>query len=186
MPAGIVKAFYRSRGYGFIRAENDSRDVFVHRTALETANLTELRKGQKVTFDVADDQGRSVAKNLRLVEERTGRGYPIMAGPEGELERESVRKKSGNSNRKPITRATLERCLTDDVRKAAPECEGFVGVIIQAVTPEVADGINWVVKGVKYGKADRSRCETVLGTVLREKQQNYVLVDDRAGFKEQL
>src|ERR1700753_3033849 len=161
MPAGIVKAFYRSRGYGFIRTENDSRDIFVHRTALETANLTELRKGQKVTFDVADDHGRSVAKNLRLVEGGNGRCHPITAGPEGELERGSVRKKSGGSSRKPITRATLERCLTDDVRKAAPECEGFVGVIIEGVTPEGVDGVNWVVKGVKYGKANRSRCETV-------------------------
>ena len=180
MPAGIVKAFYRSRGYGFIRADNDGRDVFVHRTALETANLKELRKGQKVTFDVADDQGRSVAKNLRLVEERTDRDDPIKVTPQGELERESVRKKSGNSDRKPITRAILERCLTDAVRKAAPECEGFVGVIIQKVMPEVLDGVNWVVKGVKYGKANRSRCETVLGATLREKQQNYVLVDDHA------
>jgi cold shock protein len=180
MPAGIVKAFYRSRGYGFIRADNDSRDVFVHRTALEAANLKELRKGQKVTFDVADDQGRSVAKNLRLVEERTDRDDPIKVTPEGELERQSVRKKSGNSDRKPITRAILERCLTDTVRKAAPECEGFVGVIIQMVMPEVLGGVNWVVKGVKYGKANRSRCETVLGTTLREKQQNYVLVDDHA------
>ena len=186
MPAGIVKAFYRSRGYGFIRAENDSKDVFVHRTALETANLKELRKGQKVTFDVADDQGRSVAKNLRLVEGRTGRDYPIKVTPESELQRDSVRKKSGNSDRKPITRAILERCLTDAVRKSAPECEGFVGVIIQRVMPEGLDGANWVVKGVRYGKADRSRCETVLGTSLREKQQNYVLVDDHVELKEHL
>lgn len=185
MPAGIVKAFYRSRGYGFIRVENDSRDVFVHRTALETANLTDLRKGQKVTFDMADDQGRSVAKNLRLVEERGGRGYPIVSVPQGELERESDPKRSGNFTRKPITRTILERCLTDGVREAAPECEGFVGVIIQAVTPEVVDGVNWVVKGVKYGRADRSRCETVLATMLREKQQIYVLVDERVGSKEQ-
>ena len=88
MPVGIVKAFYRSRGYGFIRTDNDSRDVFVHRTALETANLKELRKGQKVTFDVADDRGRSVAKNLRLVEEPTDRNAPIKVTPESELERE--------------------------------------------------------------------------------------------------
>ena len=60
--------------------------------------------------------------------------------------------------------------------------QGFVGVIIQMVMPEVLGGVNWVIKGVKYGKANRSRCETVLGTTLREKQQNYVLVDDHAGL----
>lgn len=183
MPAGIVKAFYRSRGYGFIRAENDGRDVFVHRTTLETANLKELRKGQKVTFDVVEDQGRSVAKNLRLVEGRTGSDDPIKVTPESEPGRKSVRKKSGSSDRKSITREILERFLTDAVRKSAPECEGFVGVIVQRVMPEGLDGANWVVKGVKYGKADRSRCETVLGTSLREEQQNYVLVDDHAELK---
>jgi cold shock protein len=180
MPTGIVKVFYRSKGYGFIRRDNDDKDIFVHRTALETAGLKDLRKGQRVSFDHADDQGRLFAKNLRIVdEEGAEQGSSIFVSPRTEGDTESMRDKSNPPDRKPITLATLERSLTDAVRKVAPECEAFVGVIVERVVPKTPDGVNWVVKGVRYGKANRNRCETALGLSLHEKQQEYSLVDDR-------
>lgn len=59
-----------------------------------------------------------------------------------------------------------------------PECETFVGVIIERVAPETPDEANWAVKGVRYGRADRDRCEAALGMSLREKQLDYVLSDE--------
>lgn len=176
MPTGIVKAFYRSRGFGFIRTETDSRDVFVHRTAFEAIDLKELRKGQKVTFAVSEDQGRLVAKNVRLIdEERADQSSSSLARLQGEGE------SSPASNRKPIASATLERSLTDAVRKVAPDCEAFVGVIVERIAPETTDGPNWVVKGVRYGKANRLKCVTALDAALEEKQQKYLLVDEEGG-----
>lgn len=180
MPAGIVKVFYRSKGYGFVRAENDMKDVFVHRTAFETGNLKELRKGQKVTFDIVQDQGRFVAKNLRLIEEDSGQGDPMLASTEGGIGADVTRDAPDKFDRKPVTRAILEKSLTDAVRKVAPECEAFVGVIVERVVPKTRNGVNWVVKGVRYGKANRSSCETALNTTLREEQQKYALVDDQS------
>ena len=66
MPAGIVKVFHRSRGYGFIRPEAGGEDLFVHRRVLEAAGIKHLRKGQRVSFDQANDLGRPFATNLRL------------------------------------------------------------------------------------------------------------------------
>jgi hypothetical protein len=79
--------------------------------------------------------------------------------------------------RKPITRAALEQSLADAVRSVTPECEAFVGVIIERVVPETPISANWAVKGVRYGKADRDRCEAALGMSLHEKQLEYMLSD---------
>ena len=66
MPTGIVKVFHRSRGYGFIRPETGGEDIFVHRRALEAACIKHLRKGQRVSFDQANDLGRPFATNLHV------------------------------------------------------------------------------------------------------------------------
>jgi cold shock CspA family protein len=182
MPTGIVKAFYRSRGYGFIRSETDGRDVFFHRKTLEATHLKELRKGQMVTFDVSDDQGRLVAKNLQLIdeEERSSQNGPGIAGEQSEREADFG---SDKSSRKSIASASLERTLTAAVRKVAPECEAFVGVIVERIVPEAADGANWAIKGVRYGKADRRKCESALCAAFRDNQQKYLLADDDASFR---
>ena len=80
-----------------------------------------------------------------------------------------------------MTRADLEQSLADAVRSVAPECQAFVGVIIERVVPETPEGANWAVKGVRYGRADRDRCEAALGMSLREKQLEYVLSDEHDG-----
>src|SRR5439155_22068986 len=68
MPTGIVKVFHRSRGYGFIRPEAGGEDIFVHRRALEAAGIKHLRKGQRVSFDQANDLGRPFATSLHLAD----------------------------------------------------------------------------------------------------------------------
>ncbi len=55
MTTGTVKFYNGSKGYGFIAPDDGSKDVFVHATALQRAGLTDLREGQKVTYDVQTD-----------------------------------------------------------------------------------------------------------------------------------
>jgi CspA family cold shock protein len=65
MATGTVKWFNPTKGYGFIQPEDGSRDVFVHISAVERAQLDNLREGQKVQFDVvAGRDGKSSAENL--------------------------------------------------------------------------------------------------------------------------
>ena len=56
MITGTVKFYNDQRGFGFIQPEDDSKDVFVHATALERAGLRGLFEGQKVSFDTAEDR----------------------------------------------------------------------------------------------------------------------------------
>ena len=69
MPAGSVKWYNPTKGYGFIAPETGGKDVFVHATALERAGIAHLDDGQKVTFDLeAGRDGRESASNLALAD----------------------------------------------------------------------------------------------------------------------
>ena len=181
MPTGIVKVFHRSRGYGFIRPEAGGEDIFVHRRALEAAGIKHLRKGHKVSFEQANDLGRPFATNLRLEAKREVNGHSVSVQDVTQENTESAREKPDKIDRKPMARADLEQSLADAVRSIAPQCQAFVGVIIERVVPQTADGANWVVKGVRYGRADRDQCEAALGMSLREKQLEYLLSDEHDG-----
>ena len=64
MATGIVKWFNPSKGYGFIAPEDGSNDVFVHITAVEKAGMQSLSEGQKISFELITEQGKTRAVNL--------------------------------------------------------------------------------------------------------------------------
>ena len=65
MPMGTVKWFNPTKGYGFIAPEAGGKDVFVHISAVQKAGLRTLNEGQKVSFEVEQQQnGRTAAVNL--------------------------------------------------------------------------------------------------------------------------
>jgi cold shock protein len=65
MATGIVKWFNTGKGFGFIQPEEGGPDVFVHISALERAGLSNLKEGQRVSFDVEMNKGRGSAVNLK-------------------------------------------------------------------------------------------------------------------------
>ena len=68
MPTGTVKFFNTSKGFGFIRPDDGSKDVFVHISAVERSGLGTLTENQKVSFEVQQGQnGKSSAVNLKAV-----------------------------------------------------------------------------------------------------------------------
>ena len=67
MTRGTVKWFNSQKGFGFIQPDDGSKDVFVHISAVERAGMNNLNEGQKVSFDVVTERGKSAAANLRTV-----------------------------------------------------------------------------------------------------------------------
>jgi CspA family cold shock protein len=66
MASGTVKWFNPVRGFGFIRPDDGSRNVFVHASALERSELEGLVEGQKVRFDVQRARnGKLAVANLK-------------------------------------------------------------------------------------------------------------------------
>ncbi|GLS23042.1 cold-shock protein [Labrys miyagiensis] len=67
MSIGTVKWFNPDKGFGFIRPEDGSSDVFVHIRAVERSGMRELLEGQKVSYEQVLDSksGKSAAENLK-------------------------------------------------------------------------------------------------------------------------
>lgn len=67
MAVGTVKWFNPDKGYGFIQPEGASKDVFVHISAVQQAGLHTLTEGQKVSFELVTQRGKTSAGELKLV-----------------------------------------------------------------------------------------------------------------------
>ena len=66
---GTVKWFNTTKGYGFIKPDNEAKDVFVHISAVERANLRSLAEGQRVSYEIQKGRdGRDAAANLTIVD----------------------------------------------------------------------------------------------------------------------
>jgi cold shock protein len=62
---GTVKWFNPTKGYGFIAPESGGKDIFVHISAVQKAGLRSLNEGQRLGFEIEQQQnGRSAAVNL--------------------------------------------------------------------------------------------------------------------------
>jgi CspA family cold shock protein len=68
LATGTVKWFNAQKGFGFIRPDDGSKDVFVHISAVERAGLGSLNEGQKLKYEVAMDRGKSAAANLAIAD----------------------------------------------------------------------------------------------------------------------
>lgn len=69
MSNGQVKWFNAKKGFGFIQPDEGGADVFVHISALERAGLSDLREGQRVSYELATNKGKTSAANLKLLDE---------------------------------------------------------------------------------------------------------------------
>lgn len=65
MATGTVKWFNPTKGYGFIQPEDGGDDVFVHISAVEQAGLGSLTEGQRVSYEVVSERGKTAAGNLQ-------------------------------------------------------------------------------------------------------------------------
>lgn len=65
---GTVKWFNAGKGFGFIQADDGSKDVFVHISAVEKAGLSTLNEGQKIEYElVKGKDGKTSAGELKSV-----------------------------------------------------------------------------------------------------------------------
>ncbi len=67
MSTGTVKWFNTTKGYGFIQPEDGGKDVFVHISAVERAGLTALNEGQRLSFQLKEERGKTAAVDLKAL-----------------------------------------------------------------------------------------------------------------------
>ena len=64
MSTGKVKWFNAEKGYGFITVEGQSKDIFVHFSALNMDGFKVLEEGDKVEYEVIDGEKGPQAANV--------------------------------------------------------------------------------------------------------------------------
>jgi CspA family cold shock protein len=69
MATGTVKWYNSQKGYGFIQPDDGGKDAFVHISAIDRAGMSDLREGQKISFELVTDErsGKMSADKLQAV-----------------------------------------------------------------------------------------------------------------------
>jgi cold shock protein len=80
MSTGRILQYDEVRRFGFIIPDGGGADVFVH--ANYVVNADALKKDQRVSFDVVNDdrRGKPRADNVRIIEGRTPKDTPFSDG----------------------------------------------------------------------------------------------------------
>ena len=69
MTTGKIKWFNPKKGYGFIENQESGKDVFLHVSALEEANISTLEGGQEISFDIGSHNQKENAINIKKVDD---------------------------------------------------------------------------------------------------------------------
>jgi cold shock protein len=64
MPQGTVKFFNQTKGFGFIKADDSQKDVFVHVSGL----IDEIQDNDRVSFKIVEDQKGSKAIEVKRID----------------------------------------------------------------------------------------------------------------------
>ncbi|NWN47246.1 cold-shock protein [Pseudomonas sp. MAFF 301514] len=67
MATGTVKWFNAEKGFGFIKPDDGSPDVFVHYSKIQSDGYKTLGEENKVAFDVEQGEKGPQAVNVRVV-----------------------------------------------------------------------------------------------------------------------
>ena len=67
MATGTVKWFNSDKGYGFITPDDESKDVFVHHSAISGAGFKSLAEGAKVEYELEEGPKGLQARDVSVV-----------------------------------------------------------------------------------------------------------------------
>jgi cold shock protein len=75
MKIGTVRWFSLQKGYGFVRPDDGSFNIFVDMSAVERSGMSDLKEGQRIIFEVQRNErtGKASAESLKALMSATTR-----------------------------------------------------------------------------------------------------------------
>ena len=67
MNTGKVKWFEKLKGFGFITPDDGSVELFVHFTAIVGDGYRTLKDGDRVTYEIAENEKGVYAKEVKVI-----------------------------------------------------------------------------------------------------------------------
>ena len=67
MPTGTVKWFSDEKGFGFITPDDQSKDLFVHHSAIAGSGFKSLAEGAKVSYEAGSGPKGPNAENVQVI-----------------------------------------------------------------------------------------------------------------------
>lgn len=68
MPTGSIISFKEDRGYGFIRPQDGSDNVYLHISVLQAAGIEKVEPGQRLSYELHTEKGKTAAVNVALLD----------------------------------------------------------------------------------------------------------------------
>ena len=68
MKTGVISWFSTDKGFGFIKPDDSSKDIFFHYNELKKINLKTIETKTKISFEIREDKSNRInAYNLKLI-----------------------------------------------------------------------------------------------------------------------
>ena len=64
---GIISWFRADKGYGFIKPDDDLKDIEIHLKELKKIGLNGIDTGQRLSFEIRKKKNKLSAFNIKLV-----------------------------------------------------------------------------------------------------------------------
>jgi hypothetical protein len=91
--------------------------------------------------------------------------------------------RKSTDQRQPVSRFVLQAAITEAVKQFSPECRAFIDVIL-TTPPEKSkaksEAADWVIRGVKFGRANRQKATEALDVVVARMAREFRLSEDSA------
>jgi len=65
MVQGKVKWFNSAKGFGFVNADGETRDIFVHYSSIDMEGFKTLKEGEDIEFDLVEGPKGPQAHKVR-------------------------------------------------------------------------------------------------------------------------
>ena len=65
MATGKIKWFDAKKGFGFITPDEGDKDAFLYVSALQAANISSVKDGQAVEYELTEQRGKMAASNIQ-------------------------------------------------------------------------------------------------------------------------